>query len=99
MDEASVGLRTQGQAVKKDNRSEDFWSSSAFEIDQYALQSQKSISSIGISNHPSDPQSSAGIEIDPPEFVNHGAFAVICLFIYYLLAHLSVSYFIKGCLY
>ncbi|TKY74728.1 hypothetical protein E2542_SST03491 [Spatholobus suberectus] len=58
-----------GQAMNKDNRSEDFWSSSAFEIDQSALQSQKSISSIGIT---SDPQSSAGIQIDSPEHVNHG---------------------------
>uniref|UniRef100_I1K8V1 Gag1-like clamp domain-containing protein n=1 Tax=Glycine max TaxID=3847 RepID=I1K8V1_SOYBN len=58
-----------GQSTNKDNRSEDFWSSSAFEIDQGALQSQKSISSIGI---PSDPQSSADIQIDSPEYVNHG---------------------------
>ncbi|KAG4392055.1 hypothetical protein AAZX31_04G065600 [Glycine max] len=58
-----------GHATNKDNRSEDFWSSSAFEIDQSALQSQKSISSIGI---PSDPQSSADIQIDSSEYVNHG---------------------------
>ncbi|KAL2346715.1 hypothetical protein Fmac_000715 [Flemingia macrophylla] len=57
-----------GQAMNKDI-SEDFWSSSAFEIDQNAFQSQKSFSSIGI---PSDPQSSAGIQIDSPEHVNHG---------------------------
>ncbi|XP_027356586.1 uncharacterized protein LOC113865954 isoform X2 [Abrus precatorius] len=72
IDDASKQLRTQGQAMDKDYRSDDFWSSSAFEIDQSALQSQKSISSIGLSNHPSDPQSSAGIQIDSPEFVNHG---------------------------
>ncbi|KHN07079.1 hypothetical protein glysoja_023262 [Glycine soja] len=66
-----------GQSTNKDNRSEDFWSSSAFEIDQGALQSQKSISSIGI---PSDPQSSADIQIDSPEYVNHGKYSVIvCL--------------------
>ncbi|XP_020238585.1 uncharacterized protein LOC109817670 isoform X3 [Cajanus cajan] len=57
-----------GQAMNRDI-SEDFWSSSAFEIDQTAFQSQKSFSSIGI---PSDPQSSAGIQIDSPEYVNHG---------------------------
>ncbi|KAL5190038.1 Phospholipase D alpha 1 [Glycine soja] len=55
-----------GHATNKDNRSEDFWSSSAFEIDQSALQSQKSISSIGI---PSDPQSSADIQIDSSEYM------------------------------
>ncbi|KAK7352710.1 hypothetical protein VNO80_18138 [Phaseolus coccineus] len=57
-----------GQAMNKDI-SEDFWSSSALEIDQWAFQSQKSISSIVI---PSDPQSSSGIQIDSPEFVNDG---------------------------
>ncbi|CAJ1973721.1 unnamed protein product [Sphenostylis stenocarpa] len=45
-----------GQAMNKDI-SEDFWSSSAFEIDQSAFQSQKSFSSVVI---PSDPQSSSG---------------------------------------
>ncbi|KAK7351390.1 hypothetical protein VNO77_10802 [Canavalia gladiata] len=72
MDEASKGVRNQGQAMNKDNISEDFWSSSAFEVDQSALQSQRSISPIGISNQPSDPQSSADIQIDSPEYVNHG---------------------------
>nr|KYP43416.1 hypothetical protein KK1_035138 [Cajanus cajan] len=62
-----------GQAMNRDI-SEDFWSSSAFEIDQTAFQSQKSFSSIGI---PSDPQSSAGIQIDSPEYVNHGKFSVL----------------------
>ncbi|KAH1252826.1 hypothetical protein GmHk_04G009689 [Glycine max] len=67
-----------GHATNKDNRSEDFWSSSAFEIDQSALQSQKSISSIGI---PSDPQSSADIQIDSSEYVNHGKYSVILIII------------------
>ncbi|XP_027902098.1 uncharacterized protein LOC114178336 isoform X2 [Vigna unguiculata] len=51
------------------NISEDFWSSSALEIDQRAFQSQKSVASIGL---PSDPQSSSGIQIDSSEFVNDG---------------------------
>ncbi|KAK7283082.1 hypothetical protein RIF29_12352 [Crotalaria pallida] len=73
MDEASKGLRTESHEVKKDNRSEDYWFSSTSEIGRYdPAESQRSISSIGISSHPSDPQSSAGIQIDPPEFVNHG---------------------------
>ncbi|KAK7311874.1 hypothetical protein RJT34_10315 [Clitoria ternatea] len=72
MDEASKGQQTQGQAMNKDNRSEDFWSSSALEVDQSALQSQRSLSSIVTPTHASDPQSSAGIQIDSPEFVNHG---------------------------
>ncbi|KAK7311105.1 hypothetical protein RJT34_09012 [Clitoria ternatea] len=68
MDEASKGLRTQGQTVSKDNGSEDFWSSSTFELDQ----SQRSISSAVTSNNASDPQSSSGSQLCPPEFVNHG---------------------------
>ncbi|XP_061376454.1 uncharacterized protein LOC133318464 [Gastrolobium bilobum] len=70
---ASKGLGTQeDQTVNKDNGSEDFWSSSTFEMDHSAAQSQRSISSTGISNNPSDPQSSADSQIGPPEFVNHG---------------------------
>ncbi|KAE9603709.1 hypothetical protein Lalb_Chr11g0063751 [Lupinus albus] len=68
----SKGLRPEGEAVKKDNRSEDLWCSSTSEMDRYAAESQRSISSIGISSHPSDPRSSAGIQTDPPEFINEG---------------------------
>ncbi|WJX35555.1 hypothetical protein P8452_23528 [Trifolium repens] len=70
--DASKGQNTQGQTMSIDNRSEDFWSSSAIELDHGATQSQRSFSSIAVSNHPSDPQSSDGIQTDPPEFVNHG---------------------------
>lgn len=72
MDEASTGLRTQDETVTKVDRSEDFWSSSTFELDHSAAQSQRSISSIGTSNNLSDPQSSGGSQSGPPEFVNHG---------------------------
>ncbi|MED6161356.1 hypothetical protein PIB30_059927 [Stylosanthes scabra] len=72
MDEPSKGLRTQNQTVNKDNRTEDIWSSSTFELDNSAAQSQRSISSIVMSNNPSDPQSSTRSEIGPAEFVNHG---------------------------
>lgn len=81
--DSSKGLKTQAQTMNKDNRSEDFWSSSAIELDHSATQSQRSISSIVVSSHPSDPQCSDGIQTDPPEFVNHGKFAVIFQFIYY----------------
>lgn len=85
--DASKGLSTQAQNMNKDNRSEDFWSSSAIELDHGANQSQRSVSSIAMSNHPSsDPQSSEGIQTDPPEFVNHGKFAVI----YYVLTCLTI---------
>ncbi|KAG4382622.1 hypothetical protein GLYMA_14G116900v4 [Glycine max] len=72
MDEASKGLRTQGQTVTKVDGSEDFWSSSTFKLDHSAAHSQRSISSIGMPNNPSDPQSSGGSQTGPPEFVNHG---------------------------
>ncbi|XP_029129737.1 uncharacterized protein LOC109811097 [Cajanus cajan] len=63
MDEASKGLRTQDQTVTKVDGSEDFWSSSTFELDHSAAQSERSIS---------DPQSSGGSQSGPPEFINHG---------------------------
>ncbi|KAK7384679.1 hypothetical protein VNO78_30380 [Psophocarpus tetragonolobus] len=63
MDEASKGLRSQGQTVSKVDGSEDFWSTSTFELDH---------SYAATSNNPSDPQSSGGSQSDPPEFVNHG---------------------------
>ncbi|CAI8618982.1 unnamed protein product [Vicia faba] len=50
----------------------DFWNSSAIDVDHSETQSQTSISSIVVSNHPSDPQSSDAIQTDPLEFVNHG---------------------------
>ncbi|CAI8599646.1 unnamed protein product [Vicia faba] len=69
---ASKELKSQAQTMDKDNRSEDFWNSSAIDVDHSATQSQTSISSVVVSNHPSDPQSSDAIQTDPPEFVNHG---------------------------
>ncbi|QCD99380.1 hypothetical protein DEO72_LG7g661 [Vigna unguiculata] len=72
MDEASKGLRAQEQAGTRMERSDGFWSSSTFELDPSEAHSQRSISSIGVSNNPSDPQSSGGSQTGPPEFVNHG---------------------------
>uniref|UniRef100_A0A5B6ZNW5 Gag1-like clamp domain-containing protein n=1 Tax=Davidia involucrata TaxID=16924 RepID=A0A5B6ZNW5_DAVIN len=72
VDEPSKGLRIQGQTVKKSNITEDFWSSSTNEMDNSAVQSQRSISSISTSNQTLDPQSGAGSTSNPAEFVNHG---------------------------
>ncbi|XP_014504481.1 uncharacterized protein LOC106764670 isoform X4 [Vigna radiata var. radiata] len=72
MDEASKGLRAQEQTVTKMEGSDGFWSSSTFELDHSEGHSQRSISSIGISNNPSDPRSSGGNQSGLPEFVNHG---------------------------
>ena len=51
---------------------EDFWSTSTGEMDNSAVQSQGSISSISTSNQTFDPHSNAGSTSNPPEFVNHG---------------------------
>lgn len=88
MDDASKEVRNQGQTVTKDDESSDFWSNSTFEKDLSAAQSQRSISSIGISNNPSDPQSSANSQIGPPEFLNHGKFF---LFVYNMLVLFCVN--------
>ncbi|KAJ7958773.1 DUF4050 family protein [Quillaja saponaria] len=72
VDEPSKGQKVQGQTVKKYDISEDFWSSSTFEMDNTANLSQRIISSISTSNQISDPQSRASSQSNPPEFVNHG---------------------------
>ncbi|KAI3827355.1 hypothetical protein L1987_01428 [Smallanthus sonchifolius] len=47
VDEPSKGLRIQGRAVTKSSLSDDFWSTTTCDVDIAAIQSQKSISSIG----------------------------------------------------
>lgn len=69
VDEPSKGLKIQGRAVKKTSISEDFWSTSTCEMDNSAVPSQRSISSISTSNQPHDLH---GIVSNPPDFVNHG---------------------------
>ncbi|KAJ0524603.1 hypothetical protein HanRHA438_Chr09g0378361 [Helianthus annuus] len=61
VDEPSKGLRIQGRAVTKSSLSDDFWSTTTCDVDLAAIQSQKSVSSIG--------GSSTNIQ---PEFVNRG---------------------------
>lgn len=63
------------KAGTKNDGSSDFWSSSTFEKDHSAAQSQRSVSSSGITMiNLSDPQTSAS---STPEFVNQGKFIVI----------------------
>lgn len=71
VDEPSKGLRIQGQTVKKASVSEDFWSTSTYEMENSAVQSQRSISSISISAQIAD-HHGAGSSSNPPEYVNHG---------------------------
>ncbi|XP_059641792.1 uncharacterized protein LOC132283788 isoform X2 [Cornus florida] len=72
VDEPSKGLKIQGRKVNRTGISEDFWSSSTCEMDNSAVQSQRSISSISTSNQVPDPHSAAGSTSNPAEFVNQG---------------------------
>ncbi|GAA0177489.1 hypothetical protein Leryth_013516 [Lithospermum erythrorhizon] len=63
--------KTQGP-VKRAHTAEVFWSSSACEMDNSAVPSQRSISSISTSNQATDPHCTPGSSSDPPEFANHG---------------------------
>ncbi|OMO54340.1 hypothetical protein CCACVL1_27883, partial [Corchorus capsularis] len=73
--ETSKGLNIQGQTVKKASISEDFWTTSTCDMDNSAVQSQGSISSISTSNQTLDPHGTAGSANAPTEFVNHGKFS------------------------
>ncbi|KAK9149637.1 hypothetical protein Scep_008394 [Stephania cephalantha] len=68
VDEPSKGLKIQGRTVKKPSISEDFWSTSTCDMDNSAIQSQRSVSSISISNQVHDPHNGAGSTSSPPEF-------------------------------
>ncbi|GKU87260.1 hypothetical protein SLEP1_g1693 [Rubroshorea leprosula] len=74
VDEPSKRGKVQRERVKKSTIYDDFWSTSAGEIDAGEIDdsvfpSQPSISSISISNQPPDPSGSTS---NPSEFVNQG---------------------------
>jgi hypothetical protein len=71
VDEPSKGLRIQGRSIKRRSLSEDFWSTSPREMENSALQSQRSMSSISTAAQSSD-QHGAGSSSNPNEFVNQG---------------------------
>ncbi|XP_057959645.1 uncharacterized protein LOC131152060 isoform X2 [Malania oleifera] len=72
VDEPSKGLRIQGRAVKKHSISEDFWSTSTCDMENSAVQSQRSISSMSASNPTFDHHGNGASTSNPPEFANHG---------------------------
>lgn len=86
VDEPSKGLRIRGEPVKKPSVSEDFWSTSTCEMDNSAVQSQRSVSSISTSIPPLDPYGNIGSTSNPSEFVNHGKFKLINFSCYLLFA-------------
>ncbi|XP_073132373.1 uncharacterized protein [Henckelia pumila] len=63
-DERSKGLKIQGQAGNKPAISDDFWSTSTYDLDNGTFPSQKSLSSISVSSGIGSSSHS--------EFVNHG---------------------------
>lgn len=65
-----------GLAVRKPSISEDFWTTSTWDMDNSAVQSQGSISSIS-TNQTLDPHGGSGSNSAPAEFVNHGKFLVV----------------------
>jgi hypothetical protein len=71
VDEPAKGLRIQGRSVKRHNLSDDFWSSSPHEMENSALQSRHSMSSISTAAQPND-QHASGSSSSPNDFVNQG---------------------------
>ncbi|AQK59993.1 uncharacterized protein LOC100275083 [Zea mays] len=71
VDKPTKGLRIQGRSVKRRNVSDDFWSSSPHEMENSALQSRHSMSSISTAAQPND-QHVSGTSSSPNEFVNQG---------------------------
>ncbi|XP_030488528.2 uncharacterized protein LOC115705348 isoform X1 [Cannabis sativa] len=59
------------RSSRKPSHSEDFWTTSTFDMDNSAVQSQGSISSISTNNQALDPNGVA-LNANPNEFVNHG---------------------------
>ncbi|KAB5553338.1 hypothetical protein DKX38_010649 [Salix brachista] len=73
-DATSKGLRGQERLIKKSSISDDFWSTSAGEMENIAVHSQGRLSSISTLNQLLDPSYNAGSTSNPPEFVNRGKF-------------------------
>ncbi|KAL0924254.1 hypothetical protein M5K25_005070 [Dendrobium thyrsiflorum] len=72
VDEPSKGLQIQGQSIRKPGLSDDFWSTSTYEMENSGVQSQRSISSISTSTQTLDSHGGTGSTSNPSEFVNHG---------------------------
>ncbi|XP_031504910.1 uncharacterized protein LOC116267381 isoform X2 [Nymphaea colorata] len=71
VDEPSKGLKIQGRRVNKPTPSEDFWSTSTYEMDNNGIRSQISISSLSTSNQTLDSNCGPS-STSATEFVNHG---------------------------
>ncbi|XP_050231602.1 uncharacterized protein LOC126680512 isoform X2 [Mercurialis annua] len=72
VNEPSKGANIQGQTVKTPSILEEFWTTSTCDMDNSAVQSQGSMSSISMPNQTLDPHGSSSSGNAPSEFVNHG---------------------------
>ncbi|TMX00357.1 hypothetical protein EJD97_000982 [Solanum chilense] len=72
VDKPSKGLKVPSKRLRKTSLRDDFWSSSACEMENSTFPSQRSISSISTSNPALDPHSNSGTTSSTSEFVNHG---------------------------
>ncbi|KAJ4826399.1 hypothetical protein Tsubulata_044557 [Turnera subulata] len=74
LDDRSKEINGPSETAKKPSLSEDFWTTSACDMDNSAAQSQGSLSSLSTVNQTLDPHSGSGSANNPSEFVNHGKF-------------------------
>ncbi|MFQ6644892.1 hypothetical protein Gotur_019942, partial [Gossypium turneri] len=98
VNESSKGLNVQGQTVRKASISEDFWTTSTCDMDNSAVQSQGSISSISTSNQTLDLHGSVATANAPAEFVNHGKFSASKLLCCLCTIAQSQLHFVAGLL-
>ncbi|CAI9758166.1 unnamed protein product [Fraxinus pennsylvanica] len=93
VDEPSKGLRIQGQVVKKPSISEDFWSTSTCDMENSQVKSQRSLSSISLSNQSLNQYSGTGSTSNCFEFINHVGMQIMKA--YWALASVSLSQFLS----
>ncbi|KAG7014135.1 hypothetical protein SDJN02_24308, partial [Cucurbita argyrosperma subsp. argyrosperma] len=72
LNEPSKGQPIHCDGLEKPSRSEDFWTTSTFDVDNSAGQSQGSMSSMSTINQMHNPHGSSGNVHNPSEFINHG---------------------------
>ncbi|XP_060212293.1 uncharacterized protein LOC132639919 isoform X2 [Lycium barbarum] len=71
-DKPSKGPKVPSKRLRQTSLRDDFWSSSACEMENSTFPSQRSISSISTSNQALDPHSNSVTTNNATEFVNHG---------------------------
>ncbi|XP_021736711.1 uncharacterized protein LOC110703246 isoform X2 [Chenopodium quinoa] len=72
LDERPKGLINQGQERRAPSISRDYWTTSVGDMDNSAMQSQGSLSSINASFQAPDTPAGVSSSNPPSEFVNHG---------------------------